>query len=132
MKIKLTSRERAEMFVQFCSDSGMTVPVLEFVFDEKPVGERRRWRFDFAWTGERLALEVQGGVWVQGKHGRGAGIVKDNEKRNAAAVLGWRVLCVQPSELCTLQTLSTVQDALAYEPRARSYWQLRGDKLRKK
>lgn len=52
----------------------------------------RRWRFDFAWPDRLLAVELEGGSWVGGRHGRGAGTAKDCEKYNAAATDGWAVL----------------------------------------
>lgn len=52
----------------------------------------RRFRFDFAWPEERIALEVDGGRWMPGG-GRHAGD-GDYEKLNLAATLGWRVLRV--------------------------------------
>ncbi|ANN74594.1 hypothetical protein BAU08_05755 [Bordetella bronchialis] len=51
----------------------------------------RLWRFDFAWPELKLAVEIEGGVWTQGGHTRGAGYVKNLEKYNAAAALGWRL-----------------------------------------
>ena len=54
----------------------------------------RKWRFDFAWPGDRLALEVEGGTWNQGRHTRGAGFARDCEKYNTATLAGWRVLRV--------------------------------------
>ena len=50
----------------------------------------RRWRFDWAWPRERLAVEIDGGQWLKrgGRHNSD----KDREKLNAAAVLGWRVV----------------------------------------
>ena len=50
------------------------------------------WRFDFAWPGERVAAEVEGGIWARGRHVRGLGFRQDCTKYNAAALLGWRVL----------------------------------------
>ena len=52
----------------------------------------RRWRFDFAFLGEKIAVEIQGGTYVRGKHSRGRAQRNDIEKHNAAVVLGWRVL----------------------------------------
>lgn len=58
--------------------------------------ETRRWRFDFAWPAQRLALEIEGGVYVAGRHSRGAGMEGDMEKYAEALVAGWRVLRVTP------------------------------------
>lgn len=53
---------------------------------------KRRWRFDFAFPEQRVAVEVEGGVFVNGRHSRGAGMLADMEKYNAAAEAGWVVL----------------------------------------
>lgn len=74
----------------------------------------RQWRFDFAFLEERVALEVEGGIWVSGGHSRGSGVKKDIEKYNAAAVLGWRVLRVQPQELCTMDTVRMLKQMFGY------------------
>lgn len=52
----------------------------------------RRWRLDFAWPEERVAIEVQGGTYSGGGHTRGAQYAKDCEKLNAAQIMGWKVL----------------------------------------
>lgn len=52
----------------------------------------RRWRFDFAWPDRMLAVEIEGGIWSQGRHTRGAGFAADCEKYNLATLMGWRVL----------------------------------------
>lgn len=54
----------------------------------------RRWRFDFAWIQHRVAVEIDGGLFVAGRHGRGAGIIQDAEKMLEAAARGWRVIRV--------------------------------------
>ncbi|GIW81475.1 MAG: hypothetical protein KatS3mg105_3282 [Gemmatales bacterium] len=59
----------------------------------------RRWRFDYAWPDHKVALEVEGGAWVRGRHVRGKGFVKDIEKYNEAAILGWRVVRCTPVQL---------------------------------
>jgi very-short-patch-repair endonuclease len=52
----------------------------------------RKWRFDFAFVSERLAIEIDGGAFVGGGHNRGAQQSKDYEKMNVATAGGWRVL----------------------------------------
>ncbi len=53
----------------------------------------RRWRFDFAWPDQMVALEVEGGVWKGkfGGHTSGKGFTKDCDKYNTATAMGWRV-----------------------------------------
>lgn len=50
--------------------------------------QTRRWRLDFAWPAEKLAVEIEG----RGRHQTFMGFAKDAEKYNAALLLGWRVL----------------------------------------
>lgn len=59
----------------------------------------RKWRFDFAWPAKRVALEVEGGAWIGGRHTRGKGFVADLEKYNTAASAGWTVIRVTPQML---------------------------------
>lgn len=54
----------------------------------------RKWRFDFAWVPEKVALEVEGGVFQIGRHNRPGGFIGDCEKYNEAAVAGWTVIRV--------------------------------------
>jgi len=50
------------------------------------------YRFDFAWRDHLVALEIQGGAFTGGKHGRGNGLTSDFKKNNAAIALGWRII----------------------------------------
>ena len=52
----------------------------------------RKWRFDFAFPSEKLAIEIEGGMATYGAHQRPKGFAEDCEKYNAAVKLGWRVL----------------------------------------
>jgi hypothetical protein len=85
----------------------LPLPVPEYRFDSK-----RKWRFDFAWPDQRLALEVEGGIWTGGRHGRGKGFQEDCEKYNAATVAGWRVLRVTGGQVASGQALAWVEAAL--------------------
>ena len=66
---------------------GLPEPEREYKFH--PV---RKWRFDFAWPELKVAAEVEGGVYVKGRHNRGSGFVKDCEKYAEALLLGWKVI----------------------------------------
>lgn len=59
-----------------------------------------------------MALEVEGGVFIQGRHSRGVGMVKDMEKYNAAAALGWRIVRVTPKQMRSGEALTAVESAL--------------------
>lgn len=52
----------------------------------------RRWRFDLAYPEQKVAIEVHGGIWTGGRHGRGYGFENDREKMNEAQIMGWKVL----------------------------------------
>jgi len=62
--------------------------------DEFNFHRDRGWRFDWAHPGSKAAIELQGGVYTQGRHTRGQGYERDAEKLNAAQLLGWKVFYV--------------------------------------
>lgn len=49
------------------------------------------WRFDWAWPDAMVAVEMEGGIWIKGRHVRGAGFEDDCEKYNYARSQGWSV-----------------------------------------
>lgn len=51
----------------------------------------RRFRFDFADTGRKLAFEYEGIMSKKARHTSVTGYTKDCEKYNLAALNGWRV-----------------------------------------
>ena len=52
----------------------------------------RKWRADFAHLESRTLIEVEGGIYIQGRHNRPQGFAADAEKYLEAALDGWRVL----------------------------------------
>ena len=66
---------------------GIPKPVAEYKFSQN-----RRFRFDYCWLDNMLAVELEGGTWVNGRHSRGKGFASDCEKYNLAVLGGWRVL----------------------------------------
>ena len=52
----------------------------------------RRYRWDFAFSEQRLLVEIQGAIFVRGGHSTGIGITRDAEKLNCATMHGWHSL----------------------------------------
>ena len=85
----------------------------------------KRWRFDFAWPAQKIALEIEGGVFggtdpktgrqYKGAHSSIEGILRDIAKYNAAQIAGWKVLRVLPSESFTQSTIDLLKKALPHE-----------------
>jgi len=56
----------------------------------------RKWRFDYACLPARVAIEINGAIWQQGRHARGSGLLGDYVKLNTAASMGWLVFQLSP------------------------------------
>jgi len=75
----------------------------------------RRWRFDLAWINYRVAVEREGGTWIQGRHTRGKGYAEDCVKYSEAAILGWAVIRLTSDKLAKkrrVETLAQIERAL--------------------
>jgi very-short-patch-repair endonuclease len=72
----------------------------------------RKWRFDYAIPEHLVALEVEGGVWIGGRHTSPKGFLGDMEKYNTATTMGWKVLRTTPDDLCTNKTLEMLKSAI--------------------
>jgi very-short-patch-repair endonuclease len=72
----------------------------------------RKWRADFAWPKERVMVEVQGGIWTNGRHNRGAGMEGDMEKLNHAMLDGWKVLHFSASTIRSGRALQYLEKLL--------------------
>ncbi len=52
----------------------------------------RKWRIDFCWPAHKVAVEIEGGVFIGGGHTRGLQFTQDCEKYNAMTMMGYRLL----------------------------------------
>lgn len=82
----MSRMQPAEEYALLLCDAG-----IKYVPEHKGI-PGRRFRFDFAFPDHMLAVEIDGGTWVQGRHNRPQGYAKDCEKLNLAVLNGWRVL----------------------------------------
>lgn len=95
------------MFVSMCEPLGLPTPVAEHQFEPT-----RKWRFDFAFIGNRVAVEVEGGAWSRGRHTRGGGFIGDMDKYNRAAALGWRIIRCTPEQMASGVILHDLAEAM--------------------
>lgn len=90
-----------------CTLIGLPEPQREFRFHPT-----RRWRFDLAWPDKSIAVEIDGAIFVQGRHTRGVGVERDMEKLNEAIVCGWRVLRFSTGMVKDGRALATLERLL--------------------
>ena len=82
-------------------------PIPEFKFHPT-----RKWRFDYAFPEHKIAIEIEGGIWIHGRHTRGRGYEKDLEKYAEALTLGWRVLRIGDKMILSGKALEYVKKLL--------------------
>ena len=77
-----SDKERlVETFADLWLQLGGQALVRELRFDV-----HRRWRYDIAHEGARVAIEINGGVWSGGRHVRGAGYLRDRVRHGRQGV----------------------------------------------
>jgi hypothetical protein len=108
-----------DLFLQVLRAACLPRPELEYPF----AAPERRWRFDFAWPGVRLALEKEGGVYGRGKpcpvckrrpvgaHSSISDMKRDMEKYNEATIRGWRVLRARPEQFDSGEVIPLLERA---------------------
>ena len=95
---------------QYYMDCGLPEPVFEYRFHPE-----RKWRLDIAWPERRIGMEVQGGIYIRGRHTRGSYLKNEYEKLTELACMGWRVLFVEPKDVCMLETVEKIKRALEHK-----------------
>lgn len=93
--------------------AGLPEAVREFYF-----WPGRRFRFDFAFVKDKLAVEIEGGTWVQGRHSRPAGYERDCVKYNGAALQGWTVLRFTTGMVIDGRAMETIREWFAQHKEA--------------
>jgi very-short-patch-repair endonuclease len=71
----------------------------------------RGYRFDFVHFDARVAIEIQGQIWVKGRHNTGTGLISSYQKLNLANSRGWQVFQLS-EELITEQWLKLIADTI--------------------
>lgn len=96
-----------DCFSMACIAYGLPCPQREFRFHPD-----RKFRFDYAWPERKVAVEMNGGIWMKGggAHSRPTNIKRDMEKNTLAAVLGWRILSYEPRRI--LDAIPEIAEAL--------------------
>lgn len=120
---RLAAEAEREQFRRYCQAAGLPVPVPEYRFHGQ-----RRWRIDYAFVAERVALEVEGASWGTGPachacgqrragaHTRGGHFRSDIAKYNALAGMGWRLVRTTPEDLYAPDLISTLRAAIRHHP----------------
>lgn len=100
-----------DAFSLMLSQQLKTQVLKELQFDAK-----RKFRFDYAIPEYRLAIEIDGGAFIEGggRHNRARGFIKDMEKMNLAAAQGWRVMHFTPQQQYSMLTVQSIKDALQW------------------
>ncbi len=98
-----------QMFLKMCEAHGLPTPDAEYRFAEE---RGRKWRFDWLFDGW-LALEIQGGMFINGRHVRGGALRDEHDKLNTAVILGYSVMFCLPEDVQSGAIFPVLKEALA-------------------
>lgn len=71
----------------------------------------RRWQADF-YIKPLILVEVEGGIWMRGRHNRPIGYAGDCEKYNRAQLLQFMVLRFTPDDVTSGRALNVIDEAI--------------------
>ncbi len=89
--------------------AGLPEPTEEILF---AASLGRRYRADLVYQDKKIIIEIEGGVYTKQAHGSITGILRDIEKYNIAAVLGYRVIRILPGWIQTGEAVEWIRRAL--------------------
>lgn len=83
------------------------LPISEFRFNPP-----RKWRIDFCWPDEKIAVEIEGGIFSRGRHVRGLGFLKDLEKYNTITLMGYRLFRFTPQQVKNGEAIGLIRELI--------------------
>jgi very-short-patch-repair endonuclease len=105
-----------------CALAGLMIPTPEYQFAKQLTSQQltaigqvkpRKWAIDWAFIPARIAVEVEGGYAIGGRHTSAKGFIGDQEKYNCLTCLGWRLIRVTPRDVKRGAALTWIRRALA-------------------
>lgn len=105
------SQTAVPLLLMQCAALKLPTPVTEYIFHPT-----RKWRLDAAWPDHRIAVEVDGGGFINGRHSRGAGMEEDAIKYAEATLRGWRIFRTTPRQVKAGTTVAWLERAFLQVP----------------
>jgi very-short-patch-repair endonuclease len=93
-----------DYFERQMEDVGLPKAVREYKFLKD-----RKFRFDFAFTDIKFAVEIDGGVLYKSRHTSPKGFTADLEKFNLATLDGWDVIRATSGQVSSGQAIEWVK-----------------------
>lgn len=107
MTATAAKRENFSLLLALLAKDGLPAPEPQFRF-----APPRRWRIDLCYRALRIAIECEGGVWIQGRHTRGSGFIGDIEKYNELALAGWMLIRITYAMIADGSAVAVIKRAL--------------------
>lgn len=100
--------ENNAALIRVCQLAGLPIPK-----EEQTFYPGRDWKVDLMWRAVGLIVEIEGGIWIGGRHVHPPGFIEDMRKYNQMDLLGWDLIRVLPDWIDTGEALALLQDYFA-------------------
>lgn len=109
---KSSNKIKSDFYTQVLKKEIGVEVVKEYRFDAL-----RMFRFDYAIPELRIAIEIDGGLWIAGggRHNRASGFINDMEKLNLATSKGWRILRFTHTTKLLQQSMDIIKNTINYK-----------------